>query len=240
MPKALRKYQLLFNQSAPTQPTCLWCLKGLQDDQDILHLFYQNDVLCMDCRRRYKAKRVRFHLGALGVEGLYPYEGMAREVILRYKEMYDEALYPLFFHGWVKHIHKHYRGYTLVVMPSSILKIEMRGFHHMQRMVEILKMPVLDLFEKTTDVEQKYLTRSERLQNRQMIRYKTDVVIPKTKYLLMDDICTTGNTLLAAYHLLQPYAGKVKAVVFAYNPILVKIRRTKKIEFQKGESYTQK
>ena len=50
---------------------------------------------------------------------------------------------------------------------------------------------------------------------------KPDIVLPKTRLLLVDDVVTSGNTLLCAYDLLQEHRYKIEALALCANPRFV-------------------
>ena len=53
------------------------------------------------------------------------------------------------------------------------------------------------------------------------IKMKPDIVLPKTRLLLVDDVVTSGNTLLCAYDLLQKHRYKIEALALCANPRFV-------------------
>lgn len=208
-------------------------------DQDLIHLVWNEDVLCVCCREQMKKARRSFQIEGLAIESLYVYEGLCRELLIQYKELLDEALYPVFLLHDIKYLRKKYRKYTLVSMPSSKRALDKRGFHHVEQMFGILGLPMVSLFQKEEMEEQKHASIEERKAVRSHIHLLPEVSIPQGPLLLVDDVCTTGNTLLAAYELLKEHSYPVRALVFSCHASYVEIRRWKFVEFLWGRRYTQ-
>ena len=195
---------------------CLWCHRSLKYESVLKNLFYIDDVLCEKCRQslEYRPRKIRVH--DVEVYGLYVYEGLLRDMMIQYKELYDEALFPAFLWKNKKELEKKYRGYTMVPVPSSNEKNRERGFFTVERMFEILDLPMADILEKTDDFEQKKKGTREKRNIASHLRIRENAVIPE-KVLLVDDIVTTGETIRAAYDILKENSKSVKVLICAYN-----------------------
>ena len=195
---------------------CLCCGRKLKEE-DCGSLFYQRDLLCRKCRQQLMLLPVKKKLEGLKITGLYPYSGLVRDLILQYKQDGDEALGPVFLYPLRNFLAEKYRDYILVEMPSSAKMLAQRGFHHVEGMFSLIGQPVYSLFEKTDDTDQKSLTFEKRGDIGRHIRI-TDENFRAKKVLLVDDIITSGSTLLAAYRLLKPrVSGSIQALTVAYN-----------------------
>ncbi|MDD6467695.1 MAG: hypothetical protein PUF50_05895 [Erysipelotrichaceae bacterium] len=186
-----------------------------------------------------KPIRQSFYLEDLLVESLHVYEGLCRDLLIQYKELCDEALYPVFLFSHISYLRKKYDGYVLVGMPSSEKASRKRGFSHVEQMFQVLGMPMITLFEKEEMEEQKHATKEQRYQVRSHIHLQKQVKLPDAPILLVDDVCTTGNTLLAAAYLIQNHAYPVRALVYSCHASYVEKRRCKLIEFIDRQRYTQ-
>ena len=60
------------------------------------------------------------------------------------------------------------------------------------------------LIYKKKDIKQSSATKSQRSQIKNVLSLKQLYPLPKKKILLVDDVCTTGSTLLAAKPLIHP------------------------------------
>lgn len=175
---------------------CLMCGKELTDGS-FADVFIGEDPLCSECRGQWKRIRCRFRLEGIQVYSSYLYDEAFSACLIQYKECGDEALKDVFLYEEKEILKRKYRGYTLVPMPSSERKRELRGFSHMERMLECTGLPVLEAFEKTADIDQKNLSGPMRRQIAGSIRLKEGIVLPE-KTVLCDDTVTTGSTLKAA------------------------------------------
>ena len=216
------------------QYDCLWCQKDMKYHQDLLHILINTDVICDECRMKLKSCYNRFMVQDLSCVGWYVYDGMVKDVLLQYKEFMDEALFPVFLYPYIQYIRKRYQGYTLVILPSSEKAYQRRGFSHVEKMFSVLGMHMISPFVKD-NVEQKYRSVKER----EYIDMHLVDSLPRTPLLLVDDMCTTGSTLLAAYNLVKNHPYKVEAMVCCYHAKYVEIRRWKKFVNCLFRIYTQ-
>lgn len=194
---------------------CLCCHKSLRYENDLLSMFYVDDVICSKCRDCLKYKPISFNLNGLKVNSLYPYDGHVRELLIQYKESKDEALFPIFLWPHINKLRKKYKSYTLIPVPSSSERNKDRGFKTVEEIFGCLNLEFADVLEKTSNVNQKHLHQSERHKIKSYIRFK-DTCLHGKKILLVDDIVTTGETLKACYKLLKPHCKELKALTIAY------------------------
>ncbi len=132
------------------------------------------------------------------------------------KECGDEALKDVFLFETKKHIQRKYRGYTLCCMPSSLEKIDRRGFSHLQEMFSCLHMKILDPFIKNTNVSQKENPGYLREKMSHEILLKPGVILPE-KLLLVDDTITSGATLKGAISCIERKKHKIKIYCVSAN-----------------------
>ena len=197
-----------------TDCRCLWCHRSLRKQGSFLNLFFIDDVLCDDCRQKMVPGRRKVDLGDFKVECLYIYEDLVRNMIIQYKEMFDEALFPIFLWPFAQQLRKKYRHHVIVPVPSSHSNNELRGFRAADRMFSPLQLPLEPVLEKSGGPDQKTMDLHQRSQVGKYISLKRE--IRGKKILLVDDIVTTGETLKACYRLLSPQ-NKVRVLCVAAN-----------------------
>ena len=198
-----------------SEKVCPVCFSSRSAHQTPENWFWNRDCLCGNCRALFVPAECTFCLGGLSVYALYHYEENIENLLYQYKENRDVALADIFFCLYAAKIARKYRGYTLAGMPSSRDKTVERGFHHLERMLEAVALPYVDLFEKDDGYKQSLKNGMERMEISSHMRLKKDAVIPDTPLLLVDDVCTTGSTLKHAYQLLEKHTMDMEALVLS-------------------------
>lgn len=209
----------MFKENPRCEPICLWCLRDLHHDATLFSIFSENSVLCLDCQRKLTSKTIRFRLDGVEVISFYEYDEHISKLLILYKEHLDEALAPMFFEKHKKQINKKYKGYTCIPLPSSSEKVAQRGFHHLHRMIESLDLKMVDILVKTKNVKQAKLSKEERKHIDMIFEIRENSEFTFDKVVLIDDVCTTGASLKAAFALLRPHCKVLCAITFAYHPL---------------------
>lgn len=186
-----------------SQPKCLWCLKEFEPESRLIDLFYQPRVLCLSCHDRLDYQPKEFKLNKIKVQSLYRYDSEFSRLLIQYKENRDIVLSAVF-----KELirEKKFKD-RLVVMPSSIEKVQTRGFHHL---LEIFGHDCLNPFIKVSEQKQVGLNKVERSK----MRFKLNQEV-NGKVILVDDVITTGSTLSEGIRLLRNHCT-MSAFVIAY------------------------
>ena len=194
---------------------CLLCNSYNLHNKSFMNYLFSDDDLCDSCRQAMPLAKRNIKLDALEVFSLYCYQGAVRSNLLQYKEGYDEAIAGIFMYPFQKQFNRKYRGYTIVFMPSSKSKQKLRGFNHLAKMFSFSNNVKLDMLEKIKDINQKELIYQKRLENRDnfnLLKYQK-----VKRILLVDDVITTGASVLGAYAQLQRICDDIKVFTIAYN-----------------------
>jgi len=206
---------------------CLICGKSIRYNSTLLSLYYVSDCLCETCRDKIPLRRKNIMINHHRVEGLFVYEGLLKECLIQYKEMNDEALASMFLFKYAYYIYYKYRDYILVPVPSSKESIEKRGFKHVNKMFEITGLPIVELFQKDADVNQKKANYAQRQKISEHI-VLTKEIDKSQKILIVDDVLTTGASMKACFKLLENYEN-VSGLCISYNEIYLQ-RKNKRIK----------
>jgi competence protein ComFC len=168
---------------------CKYCSKSCVED------------ICGDCRRwqdlypNYRFKN----------ESLYFYNEMMEEFMQKYKFHGDYRLRFVFAKEIAKSLKK-YKSWMIVPIPISKKRFSLRGFNQVEGLLLASGICFYSALIKPLDKEyQSHKTREERLQEIQpfLLTEAGKSKLCHKKVLLMDDIYTTGRTLLHAYEAIQ-------------------------------------
>lgn len=142
---------------------------------------------CKDCKYwRKKGNKVQH-------EALYRYNEAMKDYFKRYKFEGDRLL-GIIFANDIKKAMKKYKNYTIIPTPISHEKKQERGFNQVSTILDFAEIKYSPLFQKEDSLAQSKKTREERLKTSQHFQL-TEEVPKKQKYLIFDDIYTTGKTM---------------------------------------------
>lgn len=114
-----------------------------------------------------------------------------------------------------------FRKYLVVPAPSYFERDERRGFNHVVSIFELLGLPISDCLIKTEDRKQADLNFEERKKIGKSIRLKENTKIAGKRILFVDDVMTSGSTILACVNLLKKLKPKKIEVL-----VLARVTRT--------------
>lgn len=192
---------------------CLYCDKEI-DKADWRELFQNPSLLCENCRKQLKAQWRTHIREEKKIHYFYAYEeGIFRELLLQYKEAHDEILAPIFLQDYLFFLMLRFRGYQIVIPPSSQKKLQQRGFVPMAEITKGIHLPYKQVAMKIESTQE-----GKNLQERKAMRtnfYEKSSFSKKDKILIMDDVFTSGSTVLGLYELLKEKVKKIEIVVLA-------------------------
>lgn len=181
---------------------CLICFKSFNDNCSLSNFFSFNKIICNKCLSQFKILNLQVKIHGIETWFLYEYNQFLRKLIYQYKGCYDIVLKDVFFYQFLKKIKQKYHHYIIVYPPSNEEDDQKRGFRHIEKMIECLHMPHLNLFYKKISYKQS----ANYYKNRQKIASIIDIFPIKLdlnkKYLIVDDIFTSGATLKTIIKLL--------------------------------------
>lgn len=194
---------------------CLMCGKelGKGSFRDIL---IGEDPLCTDCRKQWMKRPLVTKLDGIRMDADYEYDAVFSKCLIQYKECGDEALKNVFLYEVKKKLRRRYRGYTLLLMPSSMKKYQERGFSHLRRMYSCLGLPMMEPFIKKDERTQKEMNREERRKMVHDIILDPAYAVPE-KIVLCDDTVTSGSTLRGALSCLDRNRHEIRIYCVSAN-----------------------
>ncbi len=176
---------------------CLICFRDITHHQNLFDWLKKDAWICGDCRLIFKDVNQVFHFHGCLIEVLYEQSEELDSLIMQYQEVGDIALRSLFFHDYVSYMQKHYKGYTLVWMPSG--KVKERGLETVKEMLDEFSMKKQELLECISD-DPFYM------------RLRNDCGLKKQKVLLVD-VYFHKAKLQMAFDLLKPHVQCIHVVV---------------------------
>lgn len=197
---------------------CRLCMEDITKGQTIFDFLHQDALLCGHCHSQLDVLNRTTYLDGMPLHMVYRYNDFMENMIFQYKEGHDTALRDVFFYDIRKELHKKFRRYTIVLMPSSEEKTKERGFLPVREMLRECRLHMIEPFYKSKDIKQSLQTYENRVNISQVIRRRPELQLPNQKLLLVDDVCTSGNTLKCAYHLLQEHTYKIEALALCVHP----------------------
>ena len=216
----------MYKENPTSESLCLWCAEPLAHGQSVIH-FLQRRAVCIRCERKLSLEKKCLAIQNLKVHYFIVYNEQIEELLYRYKEQKDEACGKLFFENHIGWIQRKFKGYKIIYLPSSKEKIEERGFHHLEVMCQRISIEKIHALSKKNKVLQKHQSKENRANILKHFEIDVSMLKNTDNILLVDDVCTTGGSLLAAHTLVLPHVAKVEALVFTVSAHLIEPQRNK-------------
>ena len=174
---------------------CLVCDKVIEDT--FMSLFDKESKICYECLNKFKIRNERFVIDGVEVFILYYYNDFFKDVLYRYKGCYDYVLKDIFINFNLGKLRKKYKGYSIVLAPSSNDSEAKRGFNHLEEIFKCLKIPIIKCFYKSKEWKQSDKKLDERRDIQKIIKIDKSCLKDIKKVLLVDDVLTSGSTIKA-------------------------------------------
>lgn len=199
---------------------CKICFNDVNDGVSIFQYLFGDDCICGNCRAKFIENKRIYHYQGLEIHALYLYDDFLESLLFQYKEGRDIALSEVFFKGYEQKVADIFRHHRCVLMPSSSLKIQQRGFHPLKKMLEGIDVEICNPFEKSRNYKQSQHSSLGREEIHRVIQLKKEIHEP---FIFFDDVVTTGNTLLAAAHLVRKDDKEIKVFALSVHPHFVEL-----------------
>ncbi len=168
--------------------------------RDIDVFLFNDKKVCMDCLNQMIEHKKIYKINGIEWHVLYEYNEFLERLFFRYKEQRDVVLKDVFLNGY----HKGFSKYCVCALCSSDEKRYFRGFEPILDILSSVDIDVYSPFYKKENIKQSSLSGKEREKIGDILALKSHYPLGKKRILLVDDVCTTGSTLMAAIHLIHP------------------------------------
>ena len=188
---------------------CKICFQKI-GDYSFHNLIHKNSQLCESCFNKFAPKFIHFKLDGINGLAIYEYDQNIKELLFKFKGCYDFEMKDVFLDRYYQYLRAKYYGYVVVPIPSYFLDDQTRGFNHVVEIYSRLKLPVLKIIKKTKKEKQASKHKKERKEIGKILEIEDIESIRNKNVLLVDDVMTTGSSLLACINLLR--SGKPKRI----------------------------
>ncbi len=162
--------------------------------------------VCSSCQKKFLVHRKVYFINGIRWYVLYEYNEFLERLFFQYKEQCDVALCSAFLSLFKEDIRKLTNHHTVCGLCSSQQKSLRRGFEPLELIFSSMGVNVYFPLYKTSDVKQSQQSKEDRKKIHQIIQKKDLYCMPTRDILLVDDVCTTGNSMSRAAELLEPKA----------------------------------
>lgn len=217
---------------------CLICFSPIYEGTSFFAYFQKPDQICGFCRQKLRRCKEKLQWQGYPFFAVYYYDAFMESLLFQLKEGRDIALAPIFLSCYKKELEKRYRDFTMVFMPSNESKTKERGFFALEELFSDISLPKVTPLIKTHNVKQSLQPMQQRgkIANGIALDKKK---LAMSKLLLVDDVCTSGNTLSAALHQLKEHPFSIEILVISVHPFFLS-QYTSRKEIMKWEKHKRK
>lgn len=201
----------MYPKYSKRQHHCLWCLTPL-DTHDFSFLI-RHDYLCEEHQKILKTPIKSIIINNIKIQYFHEYTPLIASLLFRYKEHNDIPLSGCLFLPNEKSLKRWIKQRPIVIVPSSLDKTQQRGFVPLMTALNACGLECIEALEKEGTQDQK--KKSKHLRQTTQFRLNGDSMIPSRNIVLIDDVCTTGHSLLTCAKLLESHGYQVECCVFA-------------------------
>lgn len=194
---------------------CLICLQPLLKEISFVHIVHSLP-LCTSCLQQFDIidQTIDFHHFPLRI--LYRYNEFFQTLLYQYKGLYDYALKDAFLCLYVDELKQRYHDYMIIVAPSATIDNQVRHFSPVANIAKTFSHDIFEGLYKKEKYKQSDLSFEERKTVNRKIGLRDGEKLRGKKVLIVDDVITSGSTLLTCLNLvLLHHPKQVELLVLA-------------------------
>lgn len=180
---------------------CKICFNKI--DTPGINNFRKDVCICPKCYSEFKPKFKNEKINGIKALVLFDYDETIRKYLFQLKGCGDYELAPIFINRFVFELKIRYRNYVIVPFPSNKEDDENRGFNHVKEIFRQMNLAYADIIQKKTIFKQSDLSKEERKKISSKLIYGELDKIKGKKVLIVDDVMTTGSSILAAIDIVK-------------------------------------
>ena len=219
---SLSKYKSIYKKLYPAnrddERFCLICNKKLQEENTLESLFLQDRKICMECVSQFIVHRQVYEIDGILIYVYFEYNEFLERLLFRYKEQKDIVLKDVFSNIFLKEWKD---KYCVCIPPSSDEKRMERAF---EPLMEIYNGNVYSPLYKISAMKQSSQSFLKRKEIKEVIYKKRFYPLVNKPIVLLDDVCTSQNTINRCIELLHP----IKVYVLAAHPLWIESKNLEK------------
>lgn len=203
---------------------CLICNTPLLKQISMTHLVRYFPI-CNECMQKFQLLdwHLDFHHHPMRI--LYQYDEFFKTLLFQYKGLYDIALKDAFLSMYCHEISNFYQNYIIVAIPSASTDNQIRGFAPMSTIASTFSSHVFTGLYKKEEYKQSNYSYEQRKEVMDKIDIRYGKSLAKQSILILDDVITSGSTLLACLKLIEAYQPKkIEFLVLSTNQTLEQIQ----------------
>jgi len=174
------------------------------------------DIICKRCYNKFKFIYKKFVIDKVKCLAIYEYNETVRSLLLRLKMQGDKELAKVFLMPIKHYLKCHYKNFIVLPVPSSKEADKRRGFNHVTEIVKTIDLPYVTAFFKNSSHKQSMQKKYERVNVKRVIKLNENLLDHNNKYLIVDDLTTTHQTIHQCIKLLNGFGvRKIEVLIVA-------------------------
>lgn len=161
-----------------------------------------DSYVCSSCFHKFKVIFKSFKIDDIDCFAIYSYNSHLEEILYQIKASKDVHLSQIFLPPFKSFLELKYKDFTIIPVPSSSAQDLKRGFNHVVEIFKVLDLKMKRCIFKKDTYKQSNQTKFQR-GNVSSHLYLSQKLDPNKKYLIVDDVTTTHETLKASIKLLK-------------------------------------
>lgn len=147
-------------------------------------------------------------MGRYKALAVYEYDEYLKKLIYIYKGCFDYEMKEVFLNLFARELKIIYSDFVMIPIPSFEEDDKIRGFNHVKEAFAYLGLESVPILIKTAHYKQAEKNAKNRKDISKYLALNSKPDLSKKRILLVDDIYTTGSTIMSAINLVEKLRPK--------------------------------